>query len=97
MIFVLCMLLNPDAQRRAQAEIDEVIGHERLPTLADRARLPYLEACIKESLRWHPLTPEGMAHKAREDGVYNGYVIPKGTVLIPNVWFVFPTFYLFLP
>jgi cytochrome P450 len=82
------MLLNPDAQLRAQAEIDEVVGRDRLPTLADRARLPYLGACIKESLRWHPVGPEGMAHMSREDDVYNGYLIPKKTILIPNIWFV---------
>jgi cytochrome P450 len=86
MTFVLCMLLNPDAQRRAQNEMDRVIGHERLPTLADRPFLPYLEACMKESLRLAPVAPEGIAHLPRVDDEYNGYFIPEGTIMIPNIW-----------
>jgi cytochrome P450 len=87
------MLLNPVAQKRAQAELDDVLGPgpERLPTAADRARLPYVEACWKESLRWHPVAPEGLAHMVRDDDVYEGYRIPKGTIVLPNIWFVHPT------
>lgn len=85
--FIQCMLLNLDVQRKAQAELDTVVGCERLPTLADRLQLPYLEACIKESLRWGPVTPEGLPHVARADDHYGGHYIPKGTIMIPNVWY----------
>lgn len=54
------MLLHPDAQKRAQAELDSVVGRERLPTFADRAALPYVEAIVKETFRWQPVTPLGM-------------------------------------
>jgi cytochrome P450 len=85
---VLCMLLNPSVQQGAQAEIDRVVGHDRLPTLADRPNLPYLNACLKESSRWAPVSPEALPHRARVDAEYEGYFIPAGTVVIPNVWSV---------
>jgi cytochrome P450 len=74
--FVLCMLLNPLVQQRAQTEIAKVVGHDRLLTLNDRSDLPYLSACLKESRRWAPVAPEGIAHLSRVDDVYNGTVIP---------------------
>lgn len=49
--FFLTMTLHPDAQRRAQAEIDAVVGRDRLPTFADREHLPYTEALVQEVFR----------------------------------------------
>jgi cytochrome P450 len=88
--FVLCMLLNPAVQRRVHAELDALVGTgpDRLPALTDRESLPYLEACIWETLRWYPVAPEGMVHMARVDSIHEGCLIPKGTLLIPNVWLV---------
>ena len=80
------MSLYPDVQKRAQAEIDAVIGPNRLPTLADRSRLPYVEALVSEVLRWGPIGPVCIPHRLMEDDVYNGYFIPKGTVILANVW-----------
>lgn len=57
--FFLCMILYPDAQARAQAEIDAVIGSDRLPTLSDRNSLPYVWALVLELFRWGPATPQG--------------------------------------
>jgi hypothetical protein len=57
--FVLLMTLHPDIQRRAQAEIDEVVGKDRLPTPDDRERLQYVCAVIKEVLRFAPVAPLG--------------------------------------
>lgn len=54
------MTLHPDILARAQAEIDSVIGLDRLPTLADRRNLPYIEAVLKESLRWRNVIPVGV-------------------------------------
>jgi cytochrome P450 len=60
MVFVLAMVLYPDVQKHAQAEIDSVIGKDRfLPTFEDRASLPYVEAILREVLRWHPIVPIG--------------------------------------
>jgi hypothetical protein len=53
------MVLFPEVARKAQAEIDIVVGCERLPTFKDRPRLPYINALIKEVLRWNSVTPLG--------------------------------------
>ncbi len=58
--FLVAMLLHPDIQKRAQAELDSVTGRERLPTFDDRPRLPFVDAVCKEILRWHPITPAGV-------------------------------------
>ena len=55
----LVLVLYPQVQKRAQAELDAVIGRDRLPTLDDRPRLPYIEALCKELLRWNMVTPNG--------------------------------------
>ena len=51
------MVLNPEAQAKAQAELDRVVGRDRLPTVADKASLPYVNAVFKEVLRWNPIIP----------------------------------------
>jgi hypothetical protein len=76
--FILAMTLHPDAQAKAQAEIDRVIGSDRLPTFEDRRSLPYVEAVFREVLRWRPITPLGLAHYTTADDVYKGFYIPKG-------------------
>jgi hypothetical protein len=55
--FYLCMTLYPEVQKKAQQEIDTVIGPHRLPTLEDHTRLPYVEGVMNEVLRWHPIGP----------------------------------------
>lgn len=59
MIFVLAITLNPEVQRKAQAEIDSVIGSDRLPNMSDQDSLPYVNAIIQEVFRWQPVTPLG--------------------------------------
>ena len=53
------MLLYPEIQKKAQDEIDSVIGRDRLPTFEDRPRLPFIDAVCKEVMRWRPVTPTG--------------------------------------
>ncbi|KAE8318233.1 cytochrome P450 [Aspergillus transmontanensis] len=84
--FFQAMVLNPDVQKRAQEEIDRVVGTSRLPDMSDRGNLPYINAVVKEVLRWHPVTPLGVTHAASEDDTYNGYFIPKGSILVSNIW-----------
>ncbi|KAH9890551.1 cytochrome P450 [Cubamyces lactineus] len=84
--WALAMVLNPDAQKTAQAEIDTVVGRDRLPTMDDVDKLVYVQAMLKEILRWHPVGPLGMQHTSSEDDHYEGYFIPKGTICIANVW-----------
>ncbi|KAF9223646.1 cytochrome P450 [Gyrodon lividus] len=87
-IFILAMLLNPDVQKCAQAEIDSVIGSDltRLPVWEDRSSLPYIDAVIKETLRWHPVAPLGIPHATVDEDVYEGYYIPKGATILVNAW-----------
>jgi cytochrome P450 len=57
--FILAMALHPDVQRKAQAQIDEVVGTSRLPEFKDIQSLPYIVGLVKELLRWQPITPLG--------------------------------------
>jgi cytochrome P450 len=57
--FFLAMVLYPDVQFKAQAEIDSVIGVGKLPGFKDRASLPYVDALVKEVLRWGAVGPIG--------------------------------------
>ena len=80
------MIAFPEVQRRAHAEIDAVVGCDRLPTFADAPRLPYVQAIIRETLRWRPVTPFSVPHASTEEDWYEGMYIPKGTVCISNLW-----------
>jgi cytochrome P450 len=82
------MLLHSEAQKKAQQEIDDVIGRDCLPDAADLERLPFVRAVINEVLRWHPVAPLGVVHRAIADVSYEEYVIPKGSLLVPNIWYV---------
>lgn len=84
----LAMTLFPDVQKRAQAEIDAVVGPDRLPSFADRDSLPYTEALVKEILRWNVVLPNGFPHCVAEDDIHDGYYIPKGSLVLPNIWFM---------
>jgi len=84
--FVLAMMLHPEAQRKAQREIDELLGGRRLPDISDKDCLVYIEAILLEVLRWNPVSPLALPHRAMVDDEYNGVFIPAGTVLIPNTW-----------
>jgi hypothetical protein len=53
------MLRYPDQQFRACAEIDAVVGRDRLPRLSDRPRLPRVQALLMEVIRWNLVTPQG--------------------------------------
>ena len=66
----LALVLFPQVQRRAQAELDVVIGRDRLPTFDDRPRLPYIEAACKEVMRWQMVTPLGATfpYELRQSG-----------------------------
>ncbi|EIW84708.1 cytochrome P450 [Coniophora puteana RWD-64-598 SS2] len=85
-IFVLAMVLHPKVQERAYAEIMNVCGTDRIPMFDDSPELPYVDAIIRETLRWYPVAPLGIPHTATEDDIYRDDFIPKGTIIIINVW-----------
>ncbi|GJJ05857.1 hypothetical protein Clacol_000044 [Clathrus columnatus] len=84
--FFLAMILYPDVQKAAQRELDKVIGSKSLPSFEDRPNLPYIEAVVKETLRWHPVAPCGFPHRLKEDDIIGEYFVPKGTVVMGNIW-----------
>jgi hypothetical protein len=102
------MALYPEVQKKAQAEIDAVVGPNRLPDFHDRPSLPYINAVVKETSRWNLVGPlggpfiqvkiivaailtssEGIPHMSTNDDEYNGFYIPKGTIVIGNAWLVY--------
>ena len=85
---VLHLAANPRVQKQAQEELMEVVGPDRLPTFEDVRNLPFVRACVKEMLRINPILSPGIRHYAEEDVVYQGHVIPKGTVLLANTAFL---------
>ncbi|KAI0754761.1 cytochrome P450 [Daedaleopsis nitida] len=87
--FFVAMILYPDVQRKAQAELDAVVGEGRLPQFADRGSLPYVNAVMKEVLRWHPVSPLSIPHVNVSDDEYEGYFIPKDSIVMANVWSMF--------
>ncbi len=79
------MAMYPDVQKKAQGELDRVLGSGRLPTFEDRDNLPYIEAIILESIRWMPAVPLGVSHRVLTEDLYKGYRISKGSVIIPVI------------
>ncbi|KIY45060.1 cytochrome P450 [Fistulina hepatica ATCC 64428] len=82
-IFVILILLHPEVQKKAQEELDSVLG-DRLPDFSDEPSLPYVNCVVQETLRWYPVAPLGVPHMSTEDDVYRGYFIPKGSIVIAN-------------
>jgi cytochrome P450 len=96
---ILALASHPDAQRKAQAEIDAVFG-DAMPDKIDLSKLPYLHACVSESQRWRPLGAYvlqsfGLPRMTSADLDVLGYHVPKGTLAIINQWSIAhdPEFY----
>ena len=84
--FFVAMTLNPHVQVRARAELDAVVGWDRLPDFSDRMALPYVNAIVKELFRWHVAAPLAFPHLSTVDDEYGGYFIPQGTMVMMNSW-----------
>jgi cytochrome P450 len=80
------MIAYPEVQDRAQDQLDTVVGRSRPPTFADAPNLPYIQALVKEALRWRAALPLGIPHSTTEDDWYEGMFIPKGTLCLANLW-----------
>jgi cytochrome P450 len=92
---IIGLLSNPVAVKKAQEELDRVIGPDRTPTFNDEKDLPYIRSIIKvrnllylfqESLRWRSTNKFGHIHYVTQDDWYEGYFIPKKTIVMMNVW-----------
>ncbi|XP_036064536.1 cytochrome P450 2D3-like isoform X3 [Onychomys torridus] len=82
---LLLIILHPDVQRRVHQEIDEVIGQARRPEMADQASMPYTNAVIHEVQQFADIVPTNLPHMTSRDVEVQGFLIPKGTTLIPNL------------
>ena len=80
------LVKHPQVQEKLQEEIDVIIGQERSPSLNDRPQLVYTEAVIYEVLRIASVVPLGAFHRALEDEAFNGYMIPKDTMIVSNIY-----------
>ncbi|CAE6479777.1 unnamed protein product [Rhizoctonia solani] len=83
---IFCLALHPEITKKAQEEIDSVIGRDRLPTVHDRGSLPYVEAVLQEAMRYYPVVPLCIPHSTEQDIEFRGYRIPKGSSIEPNIW-----------
>ncbi|KAF7372790.1 Cytochrome P450 2B11 [Mycena sanguinolenta] len=88
--FVLACILYPEWIPRVQKEIDIIVGEDRLPSFTDRPRLPYIDAIVRETLRWRPAVRFGAPHQSTADDIveYKGkeYFIPKGSIIFAVTW-----------
>lgn len=85
---ILYMTKNQDMQRKVQQEIDHVIGPYRSPQMDDKPKLPYTWAVVLETMRLATVAPLGITHSVGKDTALFGCVIPKDTILIPNLWHI---------
>ena len=84
---ILAMCVFQDVQRKAQEELERVVGQRRMPEWSDEDSLPYIRAVVNEALRWRTVTIlGGIPHAPIRDDEYNGYLIPKDTAITGNLW-----------
>ncbi|CAN7984946.1 unnamed protein product [Ixodes hexagonus] len=79
---------KPSVQNKIRQEIDSVVGLQRVPAYEDRYKMPFTMACIWETYRWRIINPIGIPRGCEEDTCIDDYVIPKGTIVLPNLWAV---------
>ncbi|OWM71937.1 geraniol 8-hydroxylase-like [Punica granatum] len=82
------LLRNPEKLSKAQAELEQVIGRGNPVKESDIARLPYIQATVKETFRMHPAAPLLLPRRARATVQVGGYTIPEGAQILVNVWAV---------
>ncbi|XP_036922398.1 cytochrome P450 1B1 [Sturnira hondurensis] len=85
---LILFIRYPDVQARVQAELDQVVGRDRLPCLEDQPRLPYVMAFLYEAMRFSSFVPVTIPHATTVNTSLLGYHIPKDTVVFVNQWSV---------
>ena len=75
---------NPEIQKKAQEELEYVVGSGAQVRMSDRQDLPYVQALIMDLIRLSDIHPIGVMHSPSQDTKINDYTVPKGTFIIPN-------------
>lgn len=86
--FFFCITLYREWQQKVHEEMDRVLGRGHLPTREEIHRLPIFNAVWKEAFRWNPPVPIGLPHFSVKENVWNGYYLPKGTVVHCNIGYI---------
>lgn len=82
---IILMMNHPEVQEKVQAEIRTVITDNRLVTLSDRVNMPYTNAVMNEMQRYANILPFNFARIVKETVVINGYTLPKGVAVVPQI------------
>ncbi|OJD28633.1 cytochrome p450 [Diplodia corticola] len=84
---IMLLALHPEAQRKAQAQLDEACGAGRIPSWdQDFSKVPYVNAIVKEGTRWRTVLPLGVPHCVTQDDYYEGMLIPKDATIVMPIW-----------
>ncbi|KAK2757989.1 hypothetical protein FQN54_004395 [Arachnomyces sp. PD_36] len=84
--FLLGIMQNPEALKRVQEDVDRCCGTKRTPGPEDLENMPYVEACMNETLRWRPVAAGGIPHMLTQTDTYKDHVFPAGTMFFANAW-----------
>ncbi|WCJ38662.1 Cytochrome P450 71AU50 [Euphorbia peplus] len=80
------ILRHPRVMKKVQKELEKMVGMDKTVEESDLRNLEYLDMVIKETMRLHPIAPLLMPHKASEDTIVDGFLIPKGSQIFINAW-----------
>ena len=86
MNFVMAMVLNPGVMHKGQKAVDAAVDSNRLPTFEDLPKMPYINQIVKEVMRWRPIINMGIPHSNPEEEEFQGYRIPKDSIIVGNIW-----------
>ncbi|KAJ7358017.1 cytochrome P450 [Mycena albidolilacea] len=85
LLFILMMCRHPEIQRNAQHEVDALTSEDNIPRMEDALKLPFIKCIMQELFRFAPPAPL-LVHSPIEDDIYQGFLIPKGSMVMANVW-----------
>ncbi|KAF2266042.1 cytochrome P450 [Lojkania enalia] len=84
--FIVALAAYPNVLKQAQKEVDEVFGDSKMPGSLEGIKLPYIQGCFWETLRWRPALPIAIPHAIDKDDMYQGYGISANSTVIMNIW-----------
>ncbi|KAG9307470.1 hypothetical protein G9A89_017300 [Geosiphon pyriformis] len=82
---VALLIVYPDVQKKLQEELDRVMGKGMVWKVEHESQLHYLKAVVYETLRYRPVMNLSIPHETVNDDIYNGYYIPRGSLVILNI------------